>query len=117
MRVARISLAVVLFVAPVFAADVRVLEPATRRYGGALSFIESGRQPEAACVQVGMVVVRGAAFSRRTIDNMKNRALAMGADTLVIKDTTIGALGPGYVIRMGAYRCPNRPAAARVASR
>jgi len=87
------------------AADVRVIESAMRVYRGKLSFIESGIQLDSACVKRGMVVMRGAPFSADTIRKMQFRAGEMGADTLLIRDTTIGPVSAAYVIRMVAYRC------------
>jgi hypothetical protein len=88
-----------------FAADVRVIEPARRSYSGALSFIQSDAMLESHCISVGVIVIRGAPFSDQTIRRMQSRARKMGADTLVIKDTTVGPVSYDYVIRMGAYKC------------
>jgi len=90
---------------PSLASEVRVLEPAARSYTGALDFIESNARLEANCVKVGQIVFRNAPFSASTIERMRQRALSMGADTLLIQDTTIGPVNRDYVIRMNAYRC------------
>lgn len=90
---------------PAVAADVRVLEPSTRPYAGNLSFIESGTRPRSHCKKIGVIVLRGAAFSAPTIRKMQIRGSSMGADTLLIKDTTIGPVTTESVIRMDAYKC------------
>ena len=90
---------------PAFAHEVRVIEPASRTYSGALDFIQSNGRLEPSCVRLGDMVFRNAPFSAHTIARMQARALRMGADTLLIKDTTIGPVNPNYVIRMGVYRC------------
>ena len=90
---------------PSFAAEVRVIEPANRVYSGALAFIESNGRLESSCTRLGDIVFRNAPFSADTIERMRQRALDMGADTLVIKDTTIGPVNRNYLIRMGVYKC------------
>ena len=90
---------------PSLASEVRVLDPAARSYTGTLDFIESNARLESTCIKVGQIVFRNAPFSARTIERMQQRALSMGADTLLIQDTTIGPVNRDYVIRMGAYRC------------
>jgi len=94
-----------IFCAPAIAAEVRVLEPAIRAYAGPLGFIKSGARLESKCIRIGTIVFRNAPFSAKTIQKMQDRAAQMGADTLLIKDTTIGRVDYDYVIRMGAYRC------------
>jgi hypothetical protein len=90
---------------PSFAAEVRVLEPANRSYSGALEFIQSNGRLQSDCISMGDIVFRNAPFSLKTIKRMQQRASSMGADTLLIKDTTIGPVNYDYVIRMGLYRC------------
>ena len=98
-------LVVALVYVPTFAAEVRVLEPARREYSGALSFIQSNGRLEPQCIKLGDIVFRNSPFSPKTIRKMQSRATAMGADTLLIRDTTSGEVNRDYVIRMGAYRC------------
>ena len=90
---------------PAVAADVRVLEPSARAYAGALSFIESGTRPKSHCKKIGVIVLRGAPFSAPTIRKAQSRGSTMGADTLLIKDTTIGPVRTDSVIRLDAYKC------------
>jgi hypothetical protein len=98
-------LAFSLFSLPLYAAEVRVLEPANRIYIGALDFIESNGRLEPYCIRLGTIVFRNAPFSAETIERMRERAAGMGADTLVIKDTTRGPVNLDYVIGMRVYRC------------